>query len=69
MSISQGISLYYLATFTIMYIFINYVIYTIAYCYIVQITLYLYCRSLVNLLGHVRGHMTIETSSETSFER
>ena len=26
------------------------------------------CRSLVDLLGHVRGHMIIETSSDTSFE-
>ena len=43
--------------------------YTIAYCYIVQIMLYLCCRSLVNLVGLVRGHMIIEMSTEMSFER
>ena len=41
--------------------------YTIAYCYIVQIMLYLCCTSLVELVGHVWDHMIIETSTEMSF--
>ena len=41
---------------------------SIASCNIVQIMLYLCCRSLVDLVGHVQDHMIIETSTETSFQ-
>ena len=54
----MSISLYYLAT----------IIYILIYCYIVQIMLYLCCRSLVDLVGHVLDHMIIETSTEMNFE-
>ena len=42
--------------------------YTVAYCFIVQIMLYLCCRSLIDIVGHVRGHMIIEMKLKISFE-
>ena len=54
----MSISLYYLATI------INYVIYRLLlYC-----SNYAVLRSLVDLVGHVWGHMIIEMSIEMSFE-